>query len=78
MRTMTTEEAMATQIEAAERVQRARADLDAALRWAAAVAPDAPLAVKARDTERVRRADAQLVAALAAYEAAQDLECLEA
>ena len=78
MTTMTTDEAMAIQLAATERLERAEAEHAAAERWCATIAPDAPLRTKLADRLRLDAARAELEAALATYEAAQDLECPEA
>ena len=78
MTTMTTDEAMAIQIEASERLGRARAAYAAAVRWSATIVPGAPLRTKVADRMRLDAARAELEVALAGYEAAQDLLCPEA
>jgi len=72
---MTIDEAMTIQIEASDRLHRARRDHAAAQRWCDTIVPDAPLRTKLADRRRLDAAIAELAAAPTAYEAVQDIEC---
>lgn len=72
---MTTQQAMALQMDAAERLAAAQRELRIAGYRIDSLVADAPLRFKAEATDRYRRAQAALDAAQAAYDASQDLDC---
>ena len=74
---MDTHEAMATQMDAWERLERAQTEVQIAEISINALVIGAPLRYGVAATDRLRRADAELAAARASYEAAQDVECPE-
>ena len=74
---LTTEQAMALQMAAAERLEQAETELRIAGIRMTAYGTSAPMRLKIGAAEQCRRAQAEVEAAQAAYEAAQDLDCPE-
>ena len=70
----TTDAIMAIQIAAAERAERARIEVRVAEILNSSLVRGAPLRDGVEATRRMRAADAELAAALAALDAAQDIE----
>ena len=70
-------DAMAAQIAACERLERAQTEVRIAEISVNSLVIGAPLRYGVAATVRLRRADTELAAAQAAYEAAQDLPCPE-
>ncbi len=73
--TRTTRDAMAIQMAAYDAVGRARTEVRIAELRIDCSVRGLPLREQVADSERLRRADAALVAAQAAFDAAQDLDC---
>ena len=76
-KTQTTEEAMALQMAAAERLEQAETEVRVSAIRLNSLVLGAPLRDGVEATQRYRRALAERDAAQASYEAAQDLDCPE-
>ena len=72
-----TDEVMATQVAAAERVDRARFAVRVAELRISTSVRGLPLREQVADGERLRAADREVLAATIAYDAAQDTDCPE-
>lgn len=78
MDSTTTDAIMTTQMAAVERVERARFEVRLAELRISTSVRGLPLREQVADGERMRAADAELADALAALDAAQDIDCSEA
>ena len=75
--TTSTDGIMASQMEVAERVERARISVRVAELRISTSVRGLPLREQVADGERLRAADRELLAATIAYDAAQDTDCPE-